>query len=68
MIMMGSPLLRSRERLTALNSQLDRLARVDSLTGLRNRRDIEETLLAAVSAARPHKSSLAVLLIDIDHS
>jgi diguanylate cyclase (GGDEF)-like protein len=66
-ILLGSRLLRSRERLSRLNSELDRLARVDSLTGLRNRRDIEERLLAELSAARRHGSSLAVLLIDIDH-
>ena len=40
---------------------------MDSLTGLRNRRDIEERLFAELSAARRHGSSLAVLLIDIDH-
>lgn len=59
-IAMGAWLLRSRR-------ELDRLARVDSLTGLRNRRDIEETLVATVSAARRRDRSLAVLLIDIDH-
>ena len=41
----GSRLLRSRR-------ELDHVARVDSLTGLRNRRDIEETLVATISAAR----------------
>jgi diguanylate cyclase (GGDEF)-like protein len=64
---LGSRLLRSRERLSRLNGELDRLARVDSLTGLRNRRDIEEGLLAALSASRRHESTLALLLIDIDH-
>jgi diguanylate cyclase (GGDEF)-like protein len=66
-ILMGSRLLRSRARLTKLNRELDRVARVDSLTGLRNRRDIEETLVAALSGARRREASLAVLLIDIDH-
>ncbi len=66
-ILLWSRLLRSYARLSRLNSELDRLARVDSLTGLRNRRDIDETLLAAISTSRRHKSSLAVLLIDIDH-
>lgn len=66
-IMMGVRLLRSRTRLATLNADLERLARVDVLTGLSNRRDIEETLLGALSAARRHQSSLAVLLIDIDH-
>ncbi len=59
-IALGSWLLGSRR-------ELDHVARVDSLTGLRNRRDIEETLVAAVSAARRRDRNLAVLLIDIDH-
>jgi diguanylate cyclase (GGDEF)-like protein len=59
-IMMGWRLVRSHR-------ELDRVARVDSLTGLRNRRDIEETLVATVSAARRRERNLAVLLIDIDY-
>jgi diguanylate cyclase (GGDEF)-like protein len=66
-IAIGLRLARSRERLANVNRELDRLARVDALTGLRNRRDIEEKLIAAVSAAERHGSSLAVLVIDIDH-
>jgi diguanylate cyclase (GGDEF)-like protein len=65
--LMGLRLVHSRERLATLNADLQRLARVDVLTGLSNRRDIEETLLGALSAARRRASSLAVLLIDIDH-
>ncbi len=67
LVLLGSRLLRGRDRLSRLNADLDRLARVDSLTGLRNRRDIEERLVADLSAARRHSSSVAVLLIDIDH-
>jgi diguanylate cyclase (GGDEF)-like protein len=66
-IVIGSRLARSRERLAAVNRDLDRLARVDALTGLRNRRDIEEKLVAEASSAGRHGASLAVLLIDIDH-
>jgi diguanylate cyclase (GGDEF)-like protein len=65
--MLGLRLERSRKRLATLNADLQRLARVDVLTGLSNRRDIEEALIAALSAARRHQSSLAILLIDIDH-
>ena len=60
-------LLGGRARLAVLNGELDRLARRDSLTGLRNRRDIEETLIAAFAAARRRGDGLAVLMIDIDH-
>jgi len=66
-IMMGLRLVRSQSRLNTLNADLERLARVDPLTGLSNRRHIEETLTSALSAARRHDSALAVLLIDIDH-
>ena len=66
-IAIGSRLAGSRQRLATLNDELDRLARVDSLTGLRNRRDVEEKLTAAISSAKRHGSDLSVLLIDIDH-
>jgi diguanylate cyclase (GGDEF)-like protein len=66
-IAIGSGLARSRHRLATLNDELDGLAHVDSLTGLPNRRDIEERLTAVMSFARRHGADLAVLLIDIDH-
>ncbi len=66
-VAIGSRLVHSRQRLSTANHELDRLARLDSLTGLPNRRDIEEQLNIAVSSARRRGSALAVLLIDIDH-
>ncbi len=66
-IAIGSHVARSRQQLACLNHELDRLARIDSLTGVPNRRDLEEKLSAAVSFAGRHDSPLAVLLIDIDH-
>ena len=60
-------LARQRTQLTALNAELARLAAVDPLTGLRNRRAIEEFLHDALSAARRHELSLSVLVIDVDH-
>ncbi|HYI99990.1 MAG TPA: sensor domain-containing diguanylate cyclase [Thermoleophilaceae bacterium] len=62
-----SRLLDSRTRLASANAALDRLSRVDPLTGLHNRRHLEEVLSALVSAGRRHDTSFAVLLIDIDH-
>jgi len=56
-----------REQLIRLNTELARLAAIDPLTGLRNRRAIGEYLHDAVSAARRHDHSLSVLVIDIDH-
>lgn len=56
-----------REQLTRLNRELARLAAVDPLTGLRNRRAIEEFLHDAISAARRHELSLSLLVVDVDH-
>ena len=62
-----SRFLLSRARLGEANAALDRLSRVDALTGLHNRRHAQELLEGLVSAARRHDMSLAVLVIDIDH-
>jgi diguanylate cyclase (GGDEF)-like protein len=56
-----------REQLTRLNTELARLAAIDSLTGLRNRRAIDEYLHDAISAARRHDLDLSVLVVDVDH-
>jgi diguanylate cyclase (GGDEF)-like protein len=60
-------LSRRRRQLIVLNAELARLAAVDSLTGLRNRRAIEEYLHDALSTARRHDLPLSVLVIDVDH-
>ncbi|HWJ50586.1 MAG TPA: diguanylate cyclase [Solirubrobacteraceae bacterium] len=59
-------LIASRRRLTRLNRELDRVARIDSLTEIHNRRHVEEALRAALGTARRHGSDLALLLVDID--
>ena len=59
--------LSSRVRLTLLNAELELTARVDVLTGLPNRRHIEEALTGHISATRRHGTPLSILLIDIDH-
>jgi len=66
-IVLITRLARRRSQLTALNAELARLALVDPLTGLRNRRAIEEYLSDALSAARRHEHPLSVLIIDVDH-
>ncbi|MGH9030488.1 MAG: GGDEF domain-containing protein [Acidimicrobiia bacterium] len=48
------------------NRDLDLLARTDHLTGLWNRRHVDEHLDMAVSAARRHERPLSLLLLDID--
>lgn len=59
--------LDGRERLDRLSVDLDRLARVDSLTELYNRRHLDEQLTVLLSVARRRQEPLSVLLIDVDH-
>ncbi len=66
-IVLIARLARRRRQLTVLNVELARLAAVDPLTGLRNRRAIEEYVHDALSAARRHDLPLSVLVIDVDH-
>lgn len=60
-------LLAGKRQLHQLNIELERLARVDRLTGLPNRHHLEEQLSRLASAARRHRSPLSVLIIDVDH-
>lgn len=60
-------LARRLAELTIVNSELTRLAAVDPLTGLRNRRAIEQHLYDSISAARRHQLPLSVLVLDVDH-
>lgn len=47
--------------------QLDRLSRQDALTGLANRRHFDEEMQMEWRRAARQRSSMAVLMIDIDH-
>jgi len=66
-IILITRLQRRRAQLIRLNTELGRLAAIDPLTGLRNRRAIGEFLHDALSAARRHDQPLSVLVVDIDH-
>lgn len=57
---------RTRELRTA-NRKLDAMAHVDGLTGIANRRRLEEMLQESWSAGCKSPSSLTLLLIDVDH-
>jgi diguanylate cyclase (GGDEF)-like protein len=57
---------RRTSRLAREMHQLTVLSRTDPLTGLPNRRHIEDHLAAALSAARRHDHPLSILFIDID--
>jgi diguanylate cyclase len=48
-------------------AELDRMARLDALTGLANRREYQSVLAWAWNNARRSQSSLALLVADLDH-
>ncbi|WKA58335.1 GGDEF domain-containing protein [Planococcus shenhongbingii] len=58
---------RKQLELEALNEQLLVLAMTDSLTGLKNRRYLDENLDTLIAELRGNGQFLAVLLLDIDH-
>jgi diguanylate cyclase (GGDEF)-like protein len=53
--------------LSAANTQLDALSRVDGLTGLANRRHFDEYLAKVWQRARHGGHELSVLMMDVDH-
>jgi diguanylate cyclase (GGDEF)-like protein len=62
--------LRDSERLLALteaNKRLDRLSKIDPLTGMANRRWMSELLTALANHPRELRGSTAILMCDIDY-
>lgn len=57
----------AEESLKASQLELEKLARVDSLTGLANRRQFDERLSLALARNRRHQAPLALLYMDIDY-
>lgn len=55
------------EATRADNQRLETLALTDSLTGVLNRRALEERLAAEMGRVRRYDSNVSLLLIDIDH-
>lgn len=56
-----------QDQLRQRNEELDLLTRTDPLTGLYNRRHLDEQLRTAASAAVRHGYPLGVLMVDIDN-
>jgi diguanylate cyclase (GGDEF)-like protein len=55
------------QELRAANERLERLASTDELTGLANRRAIDQALRRDLARADRDASSLSVVMLDIDH-
>jgi diguanylate cyclase (GGDEF)-like protein len=62
-----SELLGAQEKLIEVNRSLELLALEDALTGLSNRRQFDLFILAEMGRARRAQTSLALLMIDVDH-
>ena len=60
-------LTQSNQTLEYANSQLERLATVDFLTGMLNRRAFEDRMKAEFSNASRKQRSLSLLILDIDN-
>jgi diguanylate cyclase (GGDEF)-like protein len=56
-----------RRKLAQLNDQLEEIVRIDVLTGLYNRRGLDEQLARAMAEGRRHGRPVAVVLFDVDH-
>ncbi|MBV9254613.1 MAG: diguanylate cyclase [Actinobacteria bacterium] len=57
----------AQDELLVRNVELEHISRTDFLTGLPNRRHIDDELKRACSASRRHGRQLGLLVIDIDH-
>jgi two-component system, cell cycle response regulator len=55
-----------QDELRQRNAELDRISRTDPLTGLANRRHLDEQLLAQQRSAERHGHAVSVALIDVD--
>lgn len=66
LLMMFTRLLSDRSRLALLSFELESIARTDPLTGLSNRRGIDDDLARAVARTRRRGEPLTVLMIDLD--
>jgi len=58
---------RLQDELRERNDDLDRLSRIDPLTGCFNRRHVDDQMRFHGSLAARHNQPLAVLMFDIDH-
>lgn len=55
-----------QDELRQRNAELYRISRTDPLTGLSNRRHLDEQLVAQTTSARRHGHPLSMVLIDVD--
>lgn len=56
----------TQQALETQNAALERLAHTDGLTGLHNRRSLDERMLAEIARAAREGTSLSLIMIDVD--
>jgi two-component system, cell cycle response regulator len=56
-----------QDELRRRNDELDQISRTDALTGLFNRRHLEEQLRSHAASSRRHDHELGLILLDVDH-
>jgi len=55
------------EQLTQANAELQRIARVDELTGIANRRHLDDVMNYEIGRCQRSNQSLALVLLDVDY-
>ncbi len=60
-------LAQANSQLEQANARLEELAACDGLTGLKNHRFLQDTLLSGFSFARRHRLPLSLVMLDVDH-
>lgn len=63
---LNTELQNGQKELARANAKLEKLAATDSLTGLRNRRFFQDTVVRQFSFATRHKLPLSLIMIDVD--
>jgi diguanylate cyclase (GGDEF)-like protein len=56
-----------QDQLRQRNAELDAMSRTDALTGMPNRRHMQDQLLATGSAMMRHGQQIGILMVDVDH-
>jgi polar amino acid transport system substrate-binding protein len=56
-----------KERLQALNKELEQLSNTDTLTGIANRRSLNHALGKEIARAHRYQSTFSAIMLDVDH-
>jgi len=58
---------RMRKRILETTEEISKLAVTDQLTGLHNRRKLDDTMLLEIERAKRYQTPLSVIMCDLDH-